>query len=319
MRRLLKALLVLLGCLAGTAGAQEGVARIGVLAFTNTTAGARKALVEGLRELGYSEGRNIRIEWRAAEGRQDRVKALAEELVRLKVDVIVATLTPAVQAAKNATATIPIVMAFTGAPEATGLVASLSRPGGNVTGISASSVELSGKRLEMLKELLPGITRVGLLVNRSDPFAKPFAEENHAAAARIGLQIQVVDVRKPEDLDPAIAGMAQARVGAVIVQGAVAAPSWKAAALALRHRVPAISPQKQFVDAGGLLSYGASLADAHRRAASFVDRILKGAKPAQLPVELPTRFELVINRKTASALGLSIPPSLMLRADQVIE
>ena len=305
-----------------TAEAQEQagkVPRIGVLTSTLMTAVLQDAFRQGLRDHGYVEGRNILVEWRAAEGRTDRAKALAVELVRLKVNVIVAIFTPAVQAAKDATSTIPIVMAPAGAPVATGLVASLARPGGNITGIAGLDAELQGKRIELLRELIPGLTRVGLLINSTDPFAKPFVDEAEAAAKRTGVQIHIVDVRRPQELEAAFAAMTKQRAGAVIVQGILTTSDWQAGDQAVRHRIPSLSVTKQFVESGGLLSYAASFTDTYRRAASYVDRIMKGAQPGELAVEQPTRFELVINLKTAKALGLTVPPSLLLQADEVIQ
>lgn len=320
MTRLAGALLLLLVPLTADAQRPEGkLPRVGVLMSTPMTAAFQDGFRQGLRDHGYVEGQNILIEWRAAEGRTDRAEALALELVRLKVDVIVAMLTPAVQAAKNATSTIPIVMSPAGDPVKTGFVASLARPGGNITGLSLISVELSGKLIELLRELLPGLTRVALLINSEDPFARPFVDENRTVTKSAGIQLQVLDVRRPEEFDGAFSAMTKERASAVIVQGVLTAPAWRAAELALRHRVPSLSPQRQFAESGGLMSFGANFADVHRRAASYVDRILKGAKPGDLPVEQPTRLELVINLKTAKALGLKIPPSLLLRADQVIE
>lgn len=295
------------------------VPRIGVLTFTQIDAGFQQAFRQGLRDHGYVEGQNILIEWRAAEGRPDRAKALAVELVQLNVEVILANLTPAVQAAKDATSVIPIVMASAGDPVGTGFVASLARPGGNITGMTGISAELSGKRLELLRELIPGLTHVGFLINLGNPFAKTLVEETKAAAKRIGVQLHLMDVRRAPEVDAALLAMTKHRAGAVIVDGALTAPTWRAAALAVRHRLPSISNQRQFVDSGGLMSHGAQSADVYRRSASYVDRILKGAKPGDLPVEQPTRFELIINLKTAKTLGLTFPPSLLQRADRVIE
>jgi putative ABC transport system substrate-binding protein len=293
------------------------VYRIGVLTFTQLTTASQEAFRHGLRDHGYVEGRNIAVEWRAAEGRSDRAKVLAVELVQLKVDVIVANLTPAVQAAKEATSTIPIVMASAGDPVGTGFVATLTRPGGNITGITGISAELSGKRIELLHELVPGVTRIGLLVNPANPFATPFVNETQLAAKRAGVQLHVVEVRGPQEVDAAFLALTKQRVGAVIVDGALT--GWRAAELAVQHRLPSLSNQRHFVDSGGLMSHGAQLSDVQRRAASYVDKILRGAKPGDLPVERPTRFEFVINLRTAKALGLTIPPSLLLRADQIIE
>jgi putative ABC transport system substrate-binding protein len=295
------------------------VPRIGVLTSTPMTEVLQESFRQGLRDHGYVEGENTFVEWRAAGGRNDLAKALAVELVRLKVDVIVAIFTPAVQAAKDATSTIPIVMAPAGAPVATGFVASLARPGGNITGIAGLDAELQGKRIQLLQELIPGLTRVGLLINAADPFAKPFVDETQVAAKRIGVQVHIIDVRRPQDIDAALAAMTKQRAHAVIVQGVLTASAWQTGNLAVRHRLPSLSVTKQFAESGGLMSYSASFTDTYRRAASYVDRILKGAKPADLPIEQPEKFELVINLKTAKALGLTIPPSLLQRADQVIE
>ena len=316
--RLLVALVLLLTPAPATQAQQaDRVARIGVLTFTQLTAPVQESLRQGLRDQGYVEGQNLRIEWRAAEGRPERAKSLAAELVQLKVDVIVANLTPAVQAAKDATTTIPIVMASAGNPVGTGFVKSLSRPGGNITGLTGISAELAGKRVELLRELMPGLTRVGFLVNGSNPFAKSLIEETRTAAKRAGLQIQIIDVRRAADVEAALDGLRMGRVGGVIVDAALT--SWKAAELALQHRLPSISNQRHFVEAGGLMFHGAEASDVQRRAAGYVARILKGASPADLPVEQPTKFELVINLRTAKALGLTIPPPLLLRATETLE
>jgi putative tryptophan/tyrosine transport system substrate-binding protein len=293
--------------------------RIGVLVFTPMSNAVQEGFRQGFRDHGYVEGKNILVEWRSADSRTDRANVMAAELVRLKVNVIVAEFTPAVQAAKNATHTIPIVMAPAGDPVATGLVASLSRPGGNVTGISNIAAELSGKRFELLRELLPGVTRVGLLIHGADPLDKAFVDGTQMAASSAGIQLQIATVPRPEDLEVALSGMTKARVGAVIVPANLPIPAHEIARSAQRHRLPSISLLSQFPESGGLMSYGASPIDIRRRAVGYVDKILKGAKPADLPVERPTTFEFVINRKTARTLGLSVPPSLILRADRVIE
>ncbi len=287
--------------------------------FTPVTKAVQEAFRQGLRDHGYVEGQNVVVEWRSAEGRTDRANALAVELVRLKVAIIVAEFTPAVLAAKNATQTIPIVMAPAGDPVASGLVASLAHPGGNITGFSNIAAELSGKRLELLRELIPGLARVGLLIHGADPLDKAFVDETKTAAARAKLQLYVVGVPRPEDLDTALTAMTKEQVGAVIVQGNLPVPARQIAQLVGQHRLPSISLLPQFAESGGLMSYGPSLSDIQRRAASYVDKILKGAKPADLPVERPTKFELVVNRRTARTLGITVPPSLLLRADQVIE
>jgi putative ABC transport system substrate-binding protein len=293
--------------------------RIGVLVFTPMAPAVQDGFRQGLRDHGYVEGRNIVVEWRSAEGRTDRAKAMAAELVRLKVNVIVAEFTPAVQAAKDATSTIPIVMAPAGDPVAMGLVASLARPGGNVTGLSNVAAELSGKRFELLRDFLPGVARVGLLINGTDPLDKAFVDATRAAASSAGIQLHVAAVPRAEDLEAALSGMTEAGARAVIVPGNLPIPAGLIAQSIQRHRLPSISLLSQFPEAGGLMSYGASPNDIRRRAVAYVDRVLKGASPADLPVERPTTFELVINRKTATALGLSLPPSLVLRADRVIE
>ena len=302
-----------------SAPAQQPVAarRVGVLTFTQLAPTLQEPLRQGLRDQGYVEGQNLLIEWRAADGRPERAKALAQELVGLKVDVIVANLTPAVQAAKEATATIPIVMASAGDPVGTGFVKSLARPGGNITGLTGISAELAGKRIELLRELVPGLTRVGLLLNGTNPFAKSLVSETRAAAKRAGLEIQIIDVRRAQDVDPALSGLTQRRAQAVIVDAALT--TWRAAQLALQHRLPSISNQRAFVEAGGLAFHGAEPSDVQRRAAIFVAKILRGASPAELPVEQPTRFELILNLRTAKALGLAVKPALLLQATQTIE
>jgi len=288
-----------------------------VLTFTQMSASLQEPLRQGLRENGYVEGQNLLVEWRAADGRPERAKMLAQELVRLNVEVIVANLTPAVQAAKEATGTIPIVMASAGDPVGTGFVASLARPGGNITGLTGISAELAGKRVELLRELVPGLARLGLLLNGSNPFAKSLVTETRTAAKRAGLELQIIDVRRAQDVDPALTGLTQRRVGAVIVDAALV--TWRAAELTLQHRLPSISNQRPFVEAGGLMFHGAELSDVQRRAGSYVAKILNGARPGELPVEQPTRFELVINLRTAKALGLSVKPPLLLQATQTIE
>jgi putative ABC transport system substrate-binding protein len=322
--RLAAALALLLGAaltlgvsLAVHAQQAEKVRRIGVLTFTQMSASLQEPLRQGLRENGYVEGQNLLVEWRAADGRPERAKTLAQELVRLNVEVIVANLTPAVQAAKEATGTIPIVMASAGDPVGTGFVASLARPGGNITGLAGISAELAGKRVELLRELVPGLARLGLLLNGSNPFAKSLVTETRTAAKRAGLELQIIDVRRAQDVDPALTGLTQRRVGAVIVDAALV--TWRAAELALQHRLPSISNQRPFVEAGGLMFHGAELSDVQRRAGSYVAKILNGARPGELPVEQPTRFELVINLRTAKALGLTVKPSLLLQATQTIE
>ena len=301
---------------------QARVPRIGVLTFNQTPEVFREEFRRGLRDHGYVEGQSILVEWRSAKSQADRASALALELVRLKVDVIVATPTQAVQAVKNATSTIPIVMAPAGDPVGTGLVASLARPGGNITGVTTIGAELGGKLLELIRELQPAVSRVAVLGDAatSNPFARTFLEQVQSAAVRVGVQIQPVVVRGAEEFDAAFAAMVKGRADAVIVQPIYATKH--AADLAAKHRLPSITTgitASVFPELGGLMSYGANPAERYRRAAVYVDKILKGAKPADLPVEQPTKFDLIINRKTAKAIGLAIPQELVLRADRVIE
>lgn len=259
------------------------------------------------------------VEWRAAEGSPDRAKWLAEELVRLKVNVIVAVATPAVQAAKSATGTIPIVMAAAGDPVATGLVASLARPGGNITGISSLAAELTGKRIELVREAIPHLDRLAVLIHGGSSFSKSIVAEARKAATTADIRLQVLDVRHPQDVEGAFTAMAKERARAVLVPAGLAGAAWRTAELAVRHRIASVYSQRQFAESGGFMSVGADQADVHRRAVGYVDRILKGAKPGDLPVEQPTRLELVINLKTAKTLGLTVPPALLLRADRVID
>jgi putative ABC transport system substrate-binding protein len=290
--------------------------KIGVLLVENREPFA-KLFFEGLRDFGYIDGNNIHIEIRSAGGKLDRLPELAAELVRLKVDIVVASETPAVQAAKHATSEIPIVMAPSGDPVGTGLVASLSRPGGNVTGLSAATAELAGKSLELIKELLPTVRRVAALADPKNPFTKSFLEQINHAGQLAHIEIQAVMLRGPEEFEPAFAAMTDQGIDAVIVQPTL--PRAPIIELARKYRLPSVSGNRAFADAGGLMSYAGSLADRYRNAAPYIDKILKGAKPVDLPVQQPTRFELIINLKTAKALGLSVPLSLIVRAVEVIE
>jgi putative tryptophan/tyrosine transport system substrate-binding protein len=276
-----------------------------------------KLFRDAMQQLGYVEGRNIRYEFRSDRGDTSRLPELAAELARLKVDLIVTRFTPAALAAKQATRDIPIVMALAGNPVETGLVESLGRPGGNVTGMSAVGAELAGKCPELIRELLPSASRIAVLVNAPDPFSKPFLEQVRVGGAAAGVTIEPVMINGPDELDAAFASVGRERPDALIVQPSL--PAKRAAELASKYRLPAVSFIRGIVDEGGLMSYGVDEADAYRRAAVFADKILKGAKPAGLPVEQPTKFELVINLKTAKALGLTIPPALLGRADDVIE
>jgi putative ABC transport system substrate-binding protein len=272
---------------------------------------------QGLRDLGYVEGQNIRFEFRSAEGHLDRLPELAAELVRLKVDIIVTWFTPTALAAKQATREIPIVMAETGDPIGTGLVASLPRPGGNVTGMASVTAELAGKCVQLIRDMLPSARRVTALANATDPFSKPFLQQIQLGGEGTGTTINSVSISNSEEFETAFAAMEKDRPDAIIVQPSL--PTKRAAELALKHRVPAVSVPRWFVEEGGLMSYSAIYVELFRKAGVYVDKILKGAQPADLPVEQPTHFELVINMKTAKALGLTVPAAFLARADEVIE
>jgi ABC-type uncharacterized transport system substrate-binding protein len=316
---------LVLGPLALEAQQAAGIARIGYLG-TNLAASAHlpEAFRQGLRDHGYVEGRNVVIEYRSAEGKLERFTTLAAELVALKVDVIVATSTPAALAAKQATRTLPIVFIAVADSVASGLVTSLARPGGNVTGLSMLTPELVGKRLELLKQAVPGVSPVAVLWQPGDygeRTEKDILKEAEVTARALGMRLQVVEARGPQDFDRAFSDMARARAGALIVLGSTMffTERRRLVDLAAKHRLPAVYSARDSVDAGGLMAYGPNTADLFRRAATYVDKILKGTKPGDLPVEQPTRFELVINMKTAKALGLTIPQALLQRADQIIE
>jgi putative ABC transport system substrate-binding protein len=298
------------------------VARIGYLGSGSPASGFHDALLAGLRDLGWVEGQNFVVDYRFAEGRFERLPGLATELARSNVDLIVAQPTPAALAARDATRTIPIVMVNVGDPVGVGLVASLSRPGGNVTGTAFDvGLETFSKALQLLKEAVPGTRRVAVLTNPANP-AQALAISNIKAAARsLGLRLLFVDVRDPDELAGAFARIAKDRADAVFVvaESLFLANRARLAELALAHALPSMFGARQNVDAGGLVSYGPSLTHTSRRAATFVDKILKGAKPGELPVEQPTKFELVVNLKTAKTLGLAVPRSVLLRADAIIE
>jgi ABC-type uncharacterized transport system substrate-binding protein len=312
--------------LAAEAQPAAKIARIGYLSGS-LAAGPHlpEAFRQGLRDLGYVEGRNLVIEYRDAEGKLERLPALAAELVALKVDVIFAVGgTRSALAAKQATRTLPIVFAAVGDPVASGVVTSLARPGGNVTGLSLLAPELVGKGLEQLTQAVPGVSRVAVL---RQPGAVPERTEKdvlkraEVAARALGVRLQFVEARGPADFDRAFSELTRARAGALTVLPSVMfiIEQRRLVDLAAKNRLPAVYPLREFVDAGGLMSYGANFADLSRRAATYVDKILKGAKPGDLPVEQPTKFELVINLKAAKALGLTIPQSLLLRADEIIQ
>jgi putative ABC transport system substrate-binding protein len=277
-------------------------------------------LRKGLQELGYVEGKNLRIEYRTAESRNDRYAALAAALARMKVDLIVANGTPATLAAKNAPGMIPVVTATALDPVETGLVASLERPGGNVTGVAILTSELEKKRIDVLRALAPGRKRVAVMVNMSNPGLAATWKVIEAAAKAAGLEPQLVDVRKPEKLQRAFDALLEKKAEALVVRAGPMAETERRTLvdLAAKHHLPAIYAQRQFVDAGGMVSYGLNTPERYYRAATFVDKILKGAKPSELPMEQPAKFELVINRKTLRALDLVIPPDVLLRSNEII-
>ncbi len=299
------------------------VPRIGFLATTPLSANLARieAFRQGLRELSYVEGKNIVIEWRSAEGKADRLPALLDELVRLKVDVIVTAGPATTRAAKEATSTIPIVMAQVGDPVGSGFVASLARPGGNITGLSTLAPELSGKRLELLKEVVPRLARVAVFGTSTNPDTAQSLKEIELAAGAFKVQLQYLDVLDPKDIETAFRAASKGRAGAVLMLGNPVATSQRTQItdLAVKNRLPAIYDRPEFVEDGGLMTYGVSQNDLFRRAATYVDKILKGRKPADLPVEQPTKFELIINLKAAKQIGLTIPPSVLARADKVIK
>ncbi len=296
--------------------------RIGFLSSFGSGPDPRiKAFQQGLRELGYLEGKNIVIEYRFAEGSSDRLTAFTADFVRLKVDIIVTGSTIAVRAAKKLTETIPIVMTGTGDPVGTGLVASLARPGGNVTGLSSVGPELNTKRLELLKETVVGASRVAVLFNGANPSNVAALKEVEIAARALGVQIQSSDVRDTDAFEPAFKAAIRQRANALLVQRdpLTNAHPTRIVALAAKNKMPGMYPEIQYVNVGGLMSYGVSTTDLYRRAATYVDKILKGVKPADLPVEQPTKFEFIINLKAAKQIGLTIPPNVLARADKVIK
>ena len=300
--------------LAARAQQADRTRRIGVLVGDSLEPLGR--FREGLGELGYTDGKNIQIEVRTAGGQDTRLPELAAELVRSRVDIIVAVQSPAAHAAKNATRDIPIVV-MAGDPIATGLITNLARPDGNLTGVSTTAAEAAAKSLELITEIKPGARRVGVLGNADDPFMRPFFDQIQQGAPRVRLEVQQFIIRSSDELNTAFAAIASERADAVFIQGSL--PVEMTVELALKYQLPSLSTQKSAVLAGILMSYNASFAERGRMIANYVDQILKGAKPADLPVQQPTRYELAINLKTAKALGLEIPPSLLARADEVIE
>jgi putative ABC transport system substrate-binding protein len=299
------------------------ISRIGSLSgpFPSTAPDRIQAFRHGLRELGYVEGKNIVIESRYAEGKFDRLPALAAELVRLKVDIILTAGPQTTRPAKQATSTIPIVMAQDPDPVGNGFVASLARPGGNITGLSSLAPELSGKQLELLKETVPKLSHVAVFGTLTNPGNAQSLREAELAAKTVGVELQYLDVPGPNDFESAFRAAGKGRADAVLVLpgSVVVSQRAKLTDLALKSRLPAIYPQTEFTEAGGLMYYGTNTPDLFRRAATYVDKILKGAKPADLPIEQPTKFELVINLKNAKQIGLIIPPNVLARADKVIK
>jgi ABC-type uncharacterized transport system substrate-binding protein len=315
-------LTTLLLATASLAEAQQAkkVSRVGILSpFISSADFLLDAFRQGLRELGYVESRNIVIEYRSAEGRNDRLPELAAELVRLKVDVLVTTGPAAVRAAKQATSTIPIVMGAVGDAVDFGFVASLARPGGNITGMSWLGPELNAKRLEILNEVFPKLVHVAVLWDPATP--KTYVRATEVAARSLGINLRVLEVAKPNDLDHAFATLTGEGAGAVEVMPSTtfASQMRQLVDLAAKSRIPAIFPDERYAQAGGLLSYGPSFPEMYRRAATYVDKILKGRKPADLPVEQPTKLEFIINLKAAKQIGLTIPPNVLARADKVIK
>jgi putative ABC transport system substrate-binding protein len=322
MQRIWLAIVVSVVCLTGPLTAQQltRVPRIGVLVSADSP--RVEAFRHGLREQGYTDGRNVFIEYRYASARSESLDVLARELIHLKVDVIVTEGTPPTLAAKRATDSIPIVVTSAGDLVGTGLVASLARPGGNVTGLTLQSPELSGKRLALLRELVPTATTVAMLLNRGNRLLHPLVwQETETAAKALKITLHRFEVERPDDFEVAFAEMLKQRTVAILVplDPMFNEQRERLIGLAAKSRLPAMFGERLYVDAGGLVSYGPNYAALYRRAATYVDKILRGAQPADLPVEQPTKFELVINLKTAKALGLTIPQTLLQRADQVIE
>jgi putative ABC transport system substrate-binding protein len=297
--------------------------RIGVLETISPDLNAKniEALKRGLRDLGYVENQNYVLEYRSADGDSERFPALADELVRLRVDLIVTRGTPAARAAKSATESIPIVMAAIGEPLGMGVVASLARPGGNVTGLSGFVTELAGKRVELLKELRPGTSIAGFFSNMANPVVPPQWEVTRKAAQALGIEVSLLDVRSTDDIPAAFETAVARRVEALLfgIEAVVQANRQLIADLAARHRLLSIYPSREFVEAGGLVAYGVNYPDLYFRAAFLIDKIFRGAKPGDLPVEQPTKLEFIVNLKAAKAIGLTVPPLLLARADEVIE
>jgi putative ABC transport system substrate-binding protein len=319
------ALCAILFALSVSAHAQQQptkVPRIGFLAATSYAANAARveAFREGLRQLGYVEGKDIVIEQRFAEEKRGRLASLAAELVRLKVDVIVSAGPAVTHLVKEATVTIPIVMGFDNDPVGSGFVASLARPGGNITGLSSLSPEISGKRLELLKEIVPSLSRVAVLGTSIQPGNAQMLKESEIAARAFGLQLQYLDVQSTKDIELVFRAASNGRAHAILVLSSPVLFSKRkqVSDLAAKNRLPAIYPQTEWIEDGGLMTYGASIPDLFRRAATYVDKVLKGAKPADLPVEQPVKFDFIINLKAAKQIGLTVPPNVLARADRII-
>ena len=323
LSRLLIALIVFAPCFSAEAQQPTKIPRIGYLSATSlsTTAARVEAFRRGLNELGYTEGKDILIQYRYAEGKLDRVRELALELVRLNVDVIVSGGPAATGPAKEATTRIPIVMGQDTDPVGNGFVASLARPGGNITGLSTLAPELSGKQLELLKEIVPKLARVVFIGMSTEPGNAQALREIELAARAYGIKLQNIDIRDSKDIENGLREASQGRAGAVLVPQLpiLASQRKQITELAVKRRLPAVYGQAEYVDIGGLIYYGPSITELFRRAATYVDKILKGAKPSGLPVEQPTKFEFVVNLKTAKQIGLTIPPNVLARADRVIK
>ncbi len=327
MNKLFSILLIVVAVIVGGAAEAQQPKKIPLIgrlgtASLSTISARTEAFRQGLRELGYVEGKNIVVEYRSAEGKPERMSELATELVRLKVDLIVsAGGAPTTRAAKEATVTIPIVMAQDGDPVGSGFVASLARPGGNITGLSTLHPEISGKQLELLKEIVPKLSRVAVFGTSTRPGTAQQLRQTELAAGAFGVQLQYLDVLSSKDIETAFQAAGKGRADAVLVLGGPVFTFQRTHVVefAAKGRLSAIYPSPEFVEAGGLITYSVSRTDLHRRAAIYVDKILKGAKPGDLPVEQPTKFELVINLKAAKQIGLTIPPNVLVRADKVIK
>jgi len=310
------------------AGAQQSASTVRRMGFllpggprTTAVRGQLEAFRQGLKEYGWFEGQNISIEYRYAEGREDALPRIAAELVQLPLDVLVTEGTAAIQAAKTVTQSIPIVMATSSDPVGTGLVANLNRPGGNITGLSLQTAELSGKRLQLLTEIVPGLARMAVLSNPLNPSIAPTVEQTNAAAQSLGVEVYVAEVQAPDKFETAFAAIISAHAGALIVlpDPVLYGQHPRVVTFTAASHLPTLFPEREVAEAGGLIAYGPSIPASFRRAAAYVDKILRGAKPADLPVEQPTKFELVVNLQTARAIGVTIPTSILLGADEVIE